>query len=84
VRGTFLATSPRLPVALSEKNHGLSALLTDTLRLVRSGHVGPTLDCPGGEPGSPRAAEAGRRHYAMRAMFSLNLKRAPASHLSSD
>jgi len=48
-------TAPRLPVALSGKNQGLSAFLTDTLRLVRSGHVSPQRHCRGEETGaSPR------------------------------
>jgi hypothetical protein len=60
-------TRPAFPCRSARRRaagcRGFCGQLTD---LNRSGHVGPALDCRGEKPGSPRAAEAERRHYAMR------------------
>jgi len=57
-RANCAATARRAP----EKDRGLSALLRSRSDLTAPGHVAPALDCRRRNRGTPRAAEAGRRH----------------------
>jgi hypothetical protein len=75
---------PRLPATPEETDRRLSGFSGVLADLNRSGHIDPRLDrremrTP--EPAAPPKRGAGTTRCAM---FSLILKRAPASHLSSD